>query len=338
MKLKGGQSRNFQAIQSGDIRAHPNSDALCIGRICIGQVITSSDCITDKYGRKWIRFEADACFNEDKRKQNKDEELEISAACWTALTKKNGTPKFRLLIEEGLKRGQRLPGMNTTTRKNNDVVRLIIVRHGERIDETIDAHEFYSCSSRERFWDPWLTKTGMQQGLNAGRQLMQQLEQFQDLKLHHHIVTSPCLRTVQTAAAISIGLGGLPIQCFPGVGECASAIKKRGIQSFDPNSNGPHLFLTTQELAQYCPPSTKFLESDSIYDEFMPCLHRIAVSRTKDHQSGHQDTKKKAIIIVTHREGIRELCHRVGHYRMRTNYCEIVHFDLDIKSLQLSMY
>ena len=105
-------------------------------------------------------------------------------------------------------------------------IEVVLVRHAERMDETAERGQ-WARTCGDRYWDPPITQRGKMQSQEAGRALLREHAKRPFSCVH----VSPCLRTVQTAAEIA-QLLGLPLQCSPGLAECAAAVKQKGIAAF----------------------------------------------------------------------------------------------------------
>lgn len=281
----------------------------------MGKIISSSGhTVFGDDGREWIRLVS----------QEEDNGVEQ----WTSKTKKDGTQKLYPLILH--------PSMTTNNNNNhnqqndqrrlnnNKRIKLIMVRHGERVDETEQAYEFNkNCNGR--IWDPWLTNKGKEQARSAGM----------ELRMHHHLpeilLTSPTLRTIQTAAEISSFLDGIPVLPVPGLAQCAAMVCSRGIKSFKKPKDKTKGFLSTEEMRQNIDPlmNTEILETENVYDNFIPCLRRILSKKAASVAETDDFDDEKPVVVVTHREGFRELYELVDMPIRRVKYCEIDHFEYD---------
>ena len=109
-------------------------------------------------------------------------------------------------------------------------------------------------------------------------------------------------------------------------------------------------FLTESELAVHCPEGTRFLARDDTYEDFFACVARLAAAE-RDAQTGHAISAAAAaavaasttaaptgamaapslrVLMVTHREGIRDLCALAGSPHRRTPYCCAAVYAFDV--------
>ena len=83
--------------------------------------------------------------------------------------------------------------------------------------------------------------------------------------------------------------------------------------------NGKPQFLSEEVLHPLCAPGTSFAPPDSAHEEFVTCVTRVASVAP----SGR-------VLVVSHREGIRDLCELCpgSEGRVRTPYCCIAYLTL----------
>jgi broad specificity phosphatase PhoE len=141
------------------------------------------------------------------------------------------------------------------------------------------------------------------------------------------VYTSPLLRTMQTAAAIAERLmerlnAAVEVRIVPGLAECAAAVRMETLE------NMHERFLTAVDGEKLCPRLQ--WSCDSQLDRFEDCVRRLV---TRHHQQQHTahpaldgnvETKTLSctpVVIVTHREGIRDLTELAGQRIQRTPYC-----------------
>jgi len=202
---------------------------------------------------------------------------------------------------------------------------VVLVRHGERADEVRDGDML-----GRPHWDPPLTPRGTEQARAAG----ERLRPLHASRPWDCVYASPCLRTMQTASHIAAVLD-LPLCSAPGLAECAAAVQERGIESFQPEEltaeeqplelprhlRGSHLvrrflsrggsprrFMSEAEVAPFCAPGVRFAPADTRFEGFQQCAERLAA-------------RGRHVLLVTHREGIRDLCAIAGEATRRTEYC-----------------
>jgi broad specificity phosphatase PhoE len=171
-------------------------------------------------------------------------------------------------------------------------IEVLVLRHGERIDEVPDS----SIVNDRPKWDPPLTRNGYKQAAEAGVRLQGEHQR----RPFERIYVSPCTRTFQTASFVAAQLGGVPLRPVPGLAECAAAVQKYGISAFDPKGQGPR-FLASEQAGAYCAPGTTIEPTDALYSEgFEACVGRLA------SEAAAQGLTR--VLLVSHREGIRDLC------------------------------
>ena len=112
---------------------------------------------------------------------------------------------------------------NTTT--------VIVVRHGERIDETCEADAWYTRTPENRQDDPEITQRGHAQARAAGPILADLLQQYQPQPDVVHCSTLQ--RCLETATSMTMAANiHLPIQPVNGLSACAAAVARAGQESF----------------------------------------------------------------------------------------------------------
>ena len=113
-------------------------------------------------------------------------------------------------------------------------------------------------------------------------------------------------------------------------------------------------FLTEAELAVHCPEGTRFLARDDTYEGFFACVARLAAAErdaliwdaalgsvgaasaalgseaaAAAASTGAAASPSVRVLMVTHREGIRDLCMLAGAPHRRTPYCCAALYALD---------
>jgi len=223
------------------------------------------------------------------------------------------------------------PHSNQTTS-----LEIVVLRHAERVDETPERHA-WAQQCGDRWWDPPLTDEGKRQSREAGEALLREHQS----RPFACVLASPCLRTTQTAAELAAVLG-LTVRCSPGLAECAAAVSQFGIDAFRPESRGatrkgravaPPRFLTESEMMPLCAEGTRFAPRDETFDDYLSCVERLAAEEQQAQQRAQQQEQRQAqqqaggvplsgrVLVVTHREGIRDLCDLAGSPHRRTGYC-----------------
>jgi broad specificity phosphatase PhoE len=117
-----------------------------------------------------------------------------------------------------------------------------------------------------------------------------------------------------TASYIAAELG-LPMRCVPGLAECAAAVHQQRIANFNPMRPGGPRFLTEAEARPHCAPGTRFTDASVHYEPFFDAVERVA-----------REGAGSRVLLVTHREGIRDLSEVAGEPCRRTPYCCIARF------------
>jgi len=176
-----------------------------------------------------------------------------------------------------------------------------LIRHGQRYDE-VPGNDWDSiCQSR--WFDPPLTVTGGKQAHKVGQFLV-----AQDIKFSA-IYVSPLLRTMQTAEPIGRALN-LPLQPVFGISHCAAAVEAIGLKKVP--------FLTPKDFSKHCP-TAKIEKFDTTYENFTDSCSRLAQK--------HMSSTQEHVIIVTHREGIRDMTLMASGKRLiGIPYCAIAKF------------
>lgn len=164
---------------------------------------------------------------------------------------------------------------------------IILMRHAEREDRAVEAEGGDWISTAERPQDPLLSNKGLQQAIEAGKQL----KSCGITK----ILSSPMIRTVQTADSIAeqLGLGANSICVELGLVEEAKSF--RGKTSAEPRPNWDPLVLPVSELMKY---------SNRINSQYQPLL---MVKHSKDENV--PNTVRELHDTITERDEItRDRC------------------------------
>lgn len=200
--------------------------------------------------------------------------------------------------------------------------RVVLVRHAERADESPDAPvtvENYPT------WDPPLTEIGVVQARCAAALVTSKLSTLFNFSPAVH--TSPFLRCVQTAHPFAHALQ-LPLVVDTGAGACAWAFKKalRDGGRPPPLLGEPRLRAVAPGVELRCgaPPTPST-------SGFLPYLAALAACAPAPPRA--DDARAPAVLVVTHREGVRELDRACGvAERMATPYCVAREYDYDLLS------
>mmetsp|Transcript_49112 Transcript_49112/g.87647 ORF Transcript_49112/g.87647 Transcript_49112/m.87647 type:complete len:283 (-) Transcript_49112:1477-2325(-) len=178
-----------------------------------------------------------------------------------------------------------------------DTCNVWMVRHGERLDE-VDRNRWIKMATRRTWHDPPLTSRGKDQAVLAARSLLEHARQ----RSFDAIYTSPLLRCMQTAEQIAKHLD-LPVVAVPGLAECAAAVRQHGLSS--------STFRSEEELSAQC--AMDFTMSPKLMD-FDTQLRALA------------STKGPDLLVVTHREGLRDTSALTPTPFRHTPYCCVAHF------------
>lgn len=225
--------------------------------------------------------------------------------------------------------------ISASTSAASQIVEVLLVRHAERLDEAPDS----TIVNDRPWWDPPITSTGVCQARAAGERLQTESSR----KSFERIFVSPCARTLQTASYMASSLGGGVVLCpVPGLAECAAAVQRMSLPAFKPDETlspptpvqrqpgRPHLerierprFLEPAQACRYCADGTRMEPTEPRYDEtFAECMERLALN-----EGAKEGVGLKRILVVTHREGIRDLCEAAGvRGRVKTEYCCAVRY------------
>lgn len=202
---------------------------------------------------------------------------------------------------------------------------LIVVRHGERIDE-VDRQEWRRIRTQETQHDPPLTAAGWEQAKAAGKKV--------DALLPYDGVTvysSPTSRTLSTASAIVSNINGKATSVVPVYAlNCCAAAQDSGVAKAFPKGE-PDIESVMQGVPLSCWP---------------PLGDADQVDRCQSHAGGFVELVKSlasthsendVLVLVTHREGIWEMCHKVGG-KMKSGYCNISLYSYDAASQELKSW
>jgi hypothetical protein len=163
---------------------------------------------------------------------------------------------------------------------------VIVVRHGERIDETSQAAEWYSRVTEERESDPELTARGHEQARAAGPMLAQLLLQYPSQPDTVHC--SAMQRCLETATSMMMAANiNLPIQPVNGLSACAAAVACCGQERYP--------YLEADAMAAICSPLTTRTSLRKPIG-FLSTMSHLAAS-----QAGG------VLLTFAHREAIRDL-------------------------------
>jgi broad specificity phosphatase PhoE len=219
--------------------------------------------------------------------------------------------------------------------------RMIVVRHGERVDEagTAEAAAWeLQCRQQaghpHRMCDPPITAAGHQQAKACAAVVRAHLDWTLGPSPAPVLIVwcSPLLRCLQTADTLiqtMVREHGVPaeavrLQPLPGLAECAAAVRRIGLARFR--------FLSDEEIRAVCasPVAATAPVSDASrsFDD--------AVEELAQAHAG------QAFLVVSHREGIRDLKLRLrGELSRREatrtpGYCAVAVFDYHLHAKRWS--
>uniref|UniRef100_A0A7S2WPK3 Uncharacterized protein n=2 Tax=Rhizochromulina marina TaxID=1034831 RepID=A0A7S2WPK3_9STRA len=215
-----------------------------------------------------------------------------------------GEEQGMALEEEGVS-----PGTGGMVGTGGGAAEVWLLRHGERIDETKAARKWYDSVPPARHFDPELTKTGAAQATVAGKAIAKHRAGRPEFR---RIYASPLSRTLSTAHEAALALGIEEVVVVPGLSECAAAIRKQGLEFWERLA-----FLPLEAMRQLCPEVSRVEEAaPRAFEECVTWLVEAC-----------REAADEPILIVTHREGIRDLID--SPFRVPLPYCAIAHFSLE---------
>ncbi|GMI08424.1 hypothetical protein TrRE_jg5452 [Triparma retinervis] len=199
-------------------------------------------------------------------------------------------------------------------------IKVLVMRHGERADE---ADEAVSDTL-----DPMLTSLGIQQATSAWSRLLLQTASPPS------IFTSSLTRCLQTAKSIPpTPYPSLSITIAPGLASCALAVSQLGgmLPSLVPPRICPTSALNRASLLPPLSSPCKFVlppdESLNDLEGITPMgqFRATVVGCVKSAEEGED------VVLVTHREGIRDMMMITGaaEGRVRTPYCGVAVWTVD---------
>jgi len=181
---------------------------------------------------------------------------------------------------------------------DHDVCDVWLVRHGERLDEVNEALWRDTCTAKN-WHDPPLTTNGQSQAHRRAKSLVDLASE----RRFDAIYTSPLLRCMQTSEQLAKVLG-LPVRAVPGLGECAAAVRQVGLSGESFRSNA--------ELQHYCSSMTFTMGTEML--GFREQLEQLA------RQKGPN------LLVVTHREGMRDVSSLSATPFFNSPYCCVAHY------------
>lgn len=196
----------------------------------------------------------------------------------------------------------------------DDASQIMIVRHGERIDEVKGNQWYDDCKKlhgskpkieySSRVNDPPLTSNGVSMAKECSLTIRDHLigqKQYVEC-----IYSSKLIRAVQTAYEIALELA-VPIVLSKGFAMTAAAVRKMG-DNFQ--------FLSMEEIKKLCP-LVDLVDGDvNVHGANQEVVETVPSHWSKSIE--YLTEKRKFSIMVAHRESIRNL---VGDPRISTPYC-----------------
>jgi len=205
-------------------------------------------------------------------------------------------------------------------------VRVIVVRHGERIDE-VDGAEWRKIRTSETKHDPPLTAAGWAQAKLAGRKLASILPQGES---HVTIYSSPTARTLSTAAAIIANLRSEAASVTPVYSlNCCAAAQHYGVAEGFPKGEPSADVLRGVPLTCWPP-----LGDASRVDRLQGTGGGF-VNAVKELAATHHDGD--VLVLVTHREGIWQVLRHAGG-KFKSGYCNISLFSYGLNDQTLGTW
>lgn len=191
--------------------------------------------------------------------------------------------------------------------QRGEMRKVIVIRHGERIDETDPSYWFNHCKAtydpkinrmgyESRLSDPYLTENGNQQAQEVTNTLLKELSSYEINEITS-IYSSKLIRSIQTAYSIAKKIHK-PIILCKGFAMTAAAVESIGDE---------FQYLSLQEIQELCP-GVELIDGD--VDEMIP-------SQSWLHPFHYVVRNHEVSLVVAHRESIRNLAQR----RLRTPYC-----------------
>lgn len=205
--------------------------------------------------------------------------------------------------------------------------RVILVRHAERADEApLENIGSIKWDINKRRHDPPLTRRGEEQARIAAKYIVDMCKNCTDERGQYNfevVHTSQLLRCTQTAAALARELGDAPLRVDAGLAACAKRCRLAAAAGKD---------LPLASLAELI----KAAASHKI--EVAPCVRpppekADCLFIDTLEELARQQRGIGGLLVVTHREGIRELDRRAGEVRsMAMPYCVVHEYDFDIET------
>eukprot|EP00929_Paragymnodinium_shiwhaense_P108530 TRINITY_DN7484_c0_g1_i1.p1 TRINITY_DN7484_c0_g1~~TRINITY_DN7484_c0_g1_i1.p1 ORF type:complete len:349 (+),score=44.74 TRINITY_DN7484_c0_g1_i1:169-1215(+) len=215
-------------------------------------------------------------------------------------------------------------------------VRIIVVRHGERLDE-VDRVAWSKLRTPETRHDPPLTASGWKQARRAGDSLRQVLQRWAEeghgLQAEPLIYSSPTVRTLSTAAGVAESLGVCQVVPVYGLNVCAAA-QQYGVASSGFPTSAPEPGTMGNAATLACWPAQG--DAQAVDDRFRRRGTRGFVESVVELADRHE--RGSVVIMVTHREGIWELHKQVGDRMCRAEYCSVSTYTWDKEKQVLAKF
>lgn len=219
-----------------------------------------------------------------------------------------------------------LAAFPSTRSRMSGSVSVVIIRHGERLDEA-DMDAWRRMWTEENQYDPPLTREGWEQAACAGQKLLGVLQSGATAApAVSAVYSSPTMRTMATAAAVAQELGVASVSPAYGLNCCAAA-KEEGVASkyFD---RRPSEGIMNGVALAYWPPIGDAHQVDLRNSQrrgFVDSVQELAAM----HSAGD------VIVLVTHREGLWEILRHVSGRLEKTGYCCTRYFKYDIEKREV---
>lgn len=207
-------------------------------------------------------------------------------------------------------------------------VKVIVVRHGERLDEA-DRQLWRKIRTQETQHDPPLTDAGWDQATLAGRKIDALLRSGEFCVT---VYSSPTARTLTTAAGILTALSNncKPRSVTPVYSlNCCAAAKTYGVYKSFPKDEPSSDVLKDVSLTCWPP-----LGDPNLIDQRQQRRSGF-VESVEELAAKHNDGD--VLVLVTHREGIWELLHCIGG-QMKSGYCAITLCSYELGSQVLALW
>jgi hypothetical protein len=214
---------------------------------------------------------------------------------------------------------------------------VFVVRHGERIDETHLGAQ-WMAANRDRWFDPPLTAPGRAQASQAAAGLKELLLGRHGGKIpFKRIYSSTLVRALQTAEQYAL-VFGLKVCPVPALACCAAAIKQHGPKApllawAEAQAACPDAEL--EEYREYEPPQPGMCNKRSGGARYQHAMEQLAIEAAREPAqaaAGSAGSGASAdddgdvdcgcsVLVITHREGLRDLSGVAGQPFRRTSYC-----------------